>query len=320
MENTFFKGKIRNEAFEKLKIFMANPGRFCVIVVGKRGTGKKFAIEKAFESHKRNMQNSALCLSEIIFVSSSEVQSEDMLSKIFHNNISKTVVFEDIEEMSSNIQNLLFKALETDNGKLGLELKVDIRVIFTSSVDIENLRTERSSLRGRLWERISQLIVEFPSFSDEKDNIVTDFKNTWNKMKFKNIDVSFHHIFPNNTKLQAFLEYNASKFQGGFRDLDKIAILYFNYRILFYKDKMKIDENIENEIVERIKLDFLGKIQLQTDDDKSFNIFEIDWSLDWKDILKRFKKEIKNLGKKKFKTISKLEEKLGLGKGTTKNW
>ena len=42
-------------------------------------------------------------------------------------------------------------------------------------------------------------------------------------------------------------------FEGGFRDLDKLACMYFNYRILFYEERKSILDDIERKIVESIK-------------------------------------------------------------------
>lgn len=323
-EDFYFRGQLRNEAFEKLKVFIANPGKFSLIVVGKRGTGKKHAIKEVFQHFKKSKKylEDKNSLTEVVFIKANEIAIPKDLINTFKENSNKTVVFEDIEEMEDDMQDLLFKALETTDGKLGLETKVNIRILFTSSVDIESLRTEQTNLKGRLWERISQLIVEFPSFSEENTFIVKDYRNTWKKMSFEKIEEYKHFSnYPNNIKLQVFLEQNAAKMEGGFRDLDKIAILYFNYRILLYEENKKIDEKKENEIVDRIKKDFLGKIQLKKDD-TNFSLYEINWNLKGSEILKDFKKQIRILWKKgnPNKTFSQLEEKLGLGKGTTKNW
>ncbi len=34
-------GKNRIEAYKKLEVFLKNPGRFCLMVLGDRGTGKQ---------------------------------------------------------------------------------------------------------------------------------------------------------------------------------------------------------------------------------------------------------------------------------------
>jgi len=322
MDNSSFSKGLRHNAFLKLKTFIKNPGRFSLMVIGKRGTGKKLAIEEIFKEYPQK-DNNSLCLKELLFIKTKNISTKEELSKIFlKENEYKTVVFVDIDEIKDELNPALFEALETTDGKLGIKEKIDIRIIFTSSINIDLLRTEKTNISSKLWERISQLIVEFPSFSEEKDYIIDDFKATWNKMKFEEIE-NYNPLgnYPENTKLQVFLDKNAHKFEGGFRDLDKIAILYFNYRILLYKKENKINEETEKKIVNHIEEDFFGKIQYKADED-NYDLYVINWDKKWKETLSDFKYQIRILWKKKHpkKSYQELENKLGLGIGTTKNW
>jgi hypothetical protein len=320
-ENFSSNGKLRKEAFEKLKIFLANPGRFCLIVLGNRGTGKHYAIEKVFEEIKTT-NNTELCLEGIVFeepknIPNNEKEIDELLAKFQY----KTLVIEDVEELTSEQESMLFKVLSTTDGSFGINNKFKIRMVFTSNKDADLLREDGRYLTGNFWDRISQLIVEFPSYKHESESIVHDFKETWDKMKFEEIPeyVSLAGL-PKNVHLEKFLEDNADKFDGGFRDLDKLACMYFNYRIFHYRDKRRINEDIEKKVVESIKSDFFTKSQLQGSSGNDESIFQIRPGFKMDKLLGQFKIQVRNWAKKEYGTIKKAEEKLGLGAGTMKNY
>ena len=66
----FVMGKKRELAFEKLKVFLINPGMFSLLVIGDRGVGKRYSIEKAFkiiqEINKTQLEEK--CLTELNFI------------------------------------------------------------------------------------------------------------------------------------------------------------------------------------------------------------------------------------------------------------
>jgi hypothetical protein len=133
------------------------------------------------------------------------------------------------------------------------------------------LRNDADTLSLLLWDRISQLIIELPSFQGEGSNILTDFENTWKNMTYENIEeYKGLAVLPKLDVLRYFLELKHPEFVGGFRDLDKIACLYFNYRIFHYGEKRKIDSAIEELVFADVKQDFMGKTQM-TDNDPNIN-------------------------------------------------
>lgn len=272
-------GQKRIEAFEKLKCFLSNPGMFSLVVLGSRGSGKHFSIEKAFAHLKENIEDEPkkeLCLEEIKFVSALDFpKDKEGLDELFQSNISKTLVIEDFETLNELQKLLLLDALSTVNGKFGISEKVDIRILFTSSEKIDSLRTVTDATSLLLWDRISQLVVEFPSFQEEGTNILIDFENTWTKMAFHKLE-KFKQLaaYPGLTQLEVFLENKKAEFVGGFRDLDKIACLYFNYRIYHYGEKRKIDNAIEEKVFEDVKADFSGKTQMNEEDNTAAFIFD----------------------------------------------
>jgi len=315
-------GKKRDEANKKLDVFLRNPGRFCLMVLGDRGTGKHFAIESAFEKVKTQV-NDELCLSSLNFIKAKEVPSEkekinDWLGKYDFS----TVVIEDVEELTKDQELLLFEALSTTDGSFGIDEKVfKIRMVFTSSLDCDSLREDGVYLTGLFWDRISQLIVELPSYKIEPENIVSDFKATWKKMKFGEIE-GYEHLalIPNYFLLESTLENNAEKFEGGFRDLDKFACMYFNYRIFHYDDKKKIEDNIEKLVVESVKSDFFSKSQLHSISGNDNSTFKFEIGLNHKELLTKYKIQLRKWAVKQYKSVGNAEKQLGFKKGSMKNY
>jgi hypothetical protein len=314
----------RESALEKLKVFLINPGMFSLIVIGNRGVGKRYTIEKAFESiqdmSKKQLQEK--CLTELNFVDGNSFALDQDFDKLLKDNEFKTLVIDDIDELDNELQRPLFKALSTTNGKFGKKNDINLRILFTSNKSADDLREDGKYLTGMLWDRISQLIVEFPSYKEESGTVVSDFYATWDKMKFETIkEYSHFGGIPKNTKLQNFIETNAEKFEGGFRDLDKIACLYFNYRIFHYGNQKKIIEEIENKVVDSVKEDFFSKSQMQGNSSNDHSVFEFKKGLTHQDLLGLYKIQLRNWAINAYGgTIANAENKLGFKKGTMKNY
>ncbi len=314
---------LREEALNKLEVFMLNPGRFTILVTGSRGTGKLHGIDHLFQ-HVTSTDESELEEKTIKTISHCEARHWPSDSKgmdaLLKKNHFGVIVLKDVDQLSFEQQNMLFDLLSTSNGLFGIKKQHQVRMIFTSSKNIEDLRTENIYLTGKFWDRISQLTVEMPSFKKDPSTIVKDFHAVWNKMEFDS-QPEYKALagIPKNAKLEAFLENHSGSFEGNFRDLDKIAILYFNYRILLYKDKRKISEPVESEIVQNVKEDFLGKLQLHTNPVDELSIFrfrEEHHSV----LLQNFKIALRKWAVRKFGSVAKAEEKLHYKKGTMKNF
>jgi hypothetical protein len=321
MSEISLNGNLRKEAYQKLRVFMANPGRFCLLVLGSRGSGKHFAIEHIFKEIQKK-KDKKLCLVDLGFKESKNIPlTEAKINQLFEENSNNTLVIENVEDLNDEQQMLLFDALSTENGKFGIGEKFDIRIIFTSSKDIDTLRSEKELLQGVFFDRISQLVVELPSYKKEKGWIINDFQATWKKMKFEKIKKYKHFAnVPKNTKLEKLIDDKADMFDGGFRDLDKLVCLYFNYRIFHYGKTKKIDEKIENKIVDSVKEDFFTKSQLLGSSDNDFSVFQFEKGLSYKELESNFKIQLRKWAKKEYKTIGRAETALDMKHGTMKNY
>ncbi len=334
IEIEFTGGEKRMLAFQKLKFFLANPGMFSLVVVGSRGSGKHFAIQKAFEHLKKERGNEELeklCLKKLNFRSALEFPKESKaIDKLFQSHLNTTLVIEDFENLEEEDKLLLLEALSTVNGKFGIGKKIDIRILFTSSEKIETLRKGDTVASLLLWDRISQLIVELPSFQEEGSNILIDFENTWKKMTFEKIELYKElAAYPHLENLIYFLQTKKSDFVGGFRDLDKIACLYFNYRIYYYGKKRKIDNEIEEKVFADVKSDFLGKTQMQDQEETVSFIFDFNEVKSRDDKRKHptlneyneeFRIKFRNWLIAKHKTLSKAADNLGCSIHTLKTY
>lgn len=278
-----------------------NPGRFSLLVVGSRGTGKRTAIQYCYKKAvgQWNMkQRRPLCLVEDapLFIEPDVLPSnpEDLDERLKHWD-GKTVVILNVDELTSIQQTLLFKAMSTDNGNFGIKSKVyQVRMVFTSSKPLTLLRENENYLLGVFWDRVSQLTVSLPNYEQEPRNTVEDFKCVWQKMEFSQIpDVKGLGGFPRNAKLERFLEESAPKIAGGFRDLDKVAVLYFNYRLLYYGDQRKVIEEKEDEVAKSTINDFWN-LQLRSTEDDSLVNFRMDSKPSWSELHKAFKMQFRS--------------------------
>ena len=137
----------RAKSYMKLIKFLANPGRFSLTILGDRGVGKKFAIETAFEEIKSIKDN---CLNTLGFIDAAELpENEKDIDKLLESNDKGILVVEDVEQLNSTQQKLLFKAMQTVDGTFGIDKKhYELRMVFTSSAPINQLRTSNEQLQG----------------------------------------------------------------------------------------------------------------------------------------------------------------------------
>lgn len=330
----FQGGPQRVLAYEKLRTFISNPGMFALMVLGSRGTGKRFAIERAFENVRESLnddQINELCMTELRFVTPYDIprlnepsyNNNNKMDTFLSENNNMTVVLEDVEGLDSEQEYCLFNALSTKDGKYGIKSKhARVRFIFTSSKPVDELRSNEAQISNILWDRISQLVVEFPSFKTESKEIYSDFVSIWNKMNFSNIK-KYNGLdkCPQSERMKSFIENNADKFEGGFRDLDKIAILYFNYRIYYYHDSRKINDDIEEMVFRDMKNDFFGRSQLKEEPKGIENIFDFDNNYNTlEDITSAFKVQLRKWALSKYPTLGLAAKKLDCSIHTLKNY
>lgn len=291
---------LRVKEIEKLRFFLNNPGYFSILVLGENGTGKEYIINKLLSESFKDLDFGVFNAFEL-----GETESE--IGEIFSNEI---ILIKNIEELSEIQQNILFKYLSTDStGKVGVgKNKGYKRVIFTSAFDVAELRDNKSNLNSRFWDRISQLVVKLPSFKDFSSNIRKDFSSVWEKMHFENFNK-----LPEDGEFNFWLTENCGMFAGNFRDLDKIAILWHQYRIIEYGDsKQTFKSDVEARIFRKVRSDFEKFTHFPTQKSDTTNIYEFEKGKTWEQIERNFKSKFKQWAKSEYGTIKNATEEMNM--------
>jgi hypothetical protein len=182
------------------------------------------------------------------------------------------------------------------------------RIIFTSSFDIAQLRDSRTHMIDRFWDRISQLVLKVPSFKDFSSEIKSDFKVVWEKMDFKEYPKP-----PEDGEFFSWIRENCKTFSGNFRDLDKIAILWHQYRIINYADtKQKFKSDVEARIFRRVREDFEAFTHFPSQKTDTSNVFEFEKGKTWEQIERNFQSKFKSWVKNEYPSIKEATKELNM--------
>jgi DNA-binding NtrC family response regulator len=274
----------RKTVIGQLVNYLKDSGMFSILLLGKRGTGKTHWLEKIVEHDDSD------CLEKIITINAWITKDSDEIfwQKQFEKADNGLLVIDDIEELSKQSQAILFEFLSTKNGKYGWDKKeIQCRVVFTSTLNVKTLRDSEQYLLHKFFDRISQFVVQFPSFDDNNKNIWNDFKATWEKMQFSTDKMP-------NDKFRTWLNENSHKFHGNFRDLDKLAINWHNYQ----QSDLEIDK-----VFEKVTKYFFELYHFPEKKSENDNVFYINQDLDYyKEIQPNFKNFVKSYAKKLYGT------------------
>lgn len=312
----------------KLSYFLKNPGYFSTLVLGDSGVGKEFLINKVIKelNEKAKVEKKTKVELNIYYL----FELEENLLRIFkedeekyevedkqNQKIERFIVIKNVEELSLKQQNLLFNAMSTSDGKIGPEGSERFyRMIFTSSFNVESLRSGDKSLSPRFWNRISQLVLKVPSFKDSSINIRIDFKSVWKKMKFE----AFNKL-PEDEGFYSWLESDCNTFAGNFRDLDTIAILFHQYRIIYYEGKtQKFKKDIEERIFNAVKKDFRDFAHFPTQKLDGTNTFEFKTGESWDNIEQDFRSSFKKWAKDNYGTLKVAIKELNMPSRKMDKW
>ncbi|MEA2042724.1 MAG: hypothetical protein U9N85_09265, partial [Bacteroidota bacterium] len=89
--------------------------------------------------------------------------------------------------------------------------------------------------------RIAQLIVEFPALKETPETIENDFKTVWRNMKFQQKNETPY--------LKIFYQWiKRISLSGNYRDLEKIAILWHQGRLMNFETEELIFEWIKTQL------------------------------------------------------------------------
>ncbi|MDD2386096.1 MAG: sigma 54-interacting transcriptional regulator [Bacteroidales bacterium] len=274
----------RKNAIDKLEKMMNYPGRFPILVVGDTGTGKTHWV--------KHLCNEAIEFSGKLIIEYGGLAEEtyEYWDGLVKKADKHFLLIKEVEKLSIKSQELLFKALSTENGLYGFEEKnLTIRLIFTTCFPIEKIRDDRRYLTSKFFDRISQFVVEFPNFDQTQVNISEDFIATWEKMFGQEIN-PYKDKCPKGHHFIKWLEGEAYRMSGNFRDLDKIVINWNLHQIVSNGNENGYSKE---EILKIVKEDF--KRFLHNPNQKIYedNTFVFEESLNYGEIMDSFRINLK---------------------------
>lgn len=299
----------RIDQIEKLRNYLQNPGRFCILLLGAPGVGKSHWVHNLQKelSEKLAETQENLCLEKVIEVNLGYAKPKKSywLEKL-EEATGRILLLNEIEKIKPH-DHLLFEMLSTDNGKYGFEKKIyECRMVFTSRYSIEKLKQNEDIISNHLFDRISQLVVKLPSFSVGNRSILEDFKATWHKMNFQG-----HDKLPTEKGFQSWLEAKSHTFQGNFRDLDKIAILWHQFRLIGLP---------ESQITSEIQNQFSTLYSYPEPHTELGDLFQFEKGKTKAEIEDLFKKSFKDWAIKTYGSLKKAADPLKMSHRTMERW
>ena len=250
---------------ELLEHYLKNPGKFSVLILGERGIGKTKWVKEIVEGKLKKKVISANCAA---FSEDTMAESElfghkkgsftgaiDDKKGLFEEAINNVLFLDEVHALLPNVQQKLMTALQTESsgsnkGKFcirrlgdGKPTYVSVIPVFASNLPLQKLKKK---LLPDLYDRISQLVVEFPSIHESKINIHNEFKKVWSNMQFEQ-----HPITPS---LPQFIKWlDKIPLEGNYRTLENIAINWHQARLFTYKGNKEHEKAKEEKVFEFVK-------------------------------------------------------------------
>lgn len=237
-----------------LNEYMKNPGGFSILILGERGTGKtrevKLNSSNAITANCASFADDIMAESELFGYAPDSYTGASKKGKggLFDSADNGILFLDEIHHLSVHVQAKLMTALQTEGdgenkGKFSIRKLgevnshfVKVRPIFASNLPLSELKTK---LFPDFYDRISQLVVEFPSIRNNRKRIPELFKSVWERMQFEE-----KKVVPNGIYFNKWLQ--DIPLEGNYRDLEIIAILWHQGRLM---ESYKTEEDIFNMFV-----------------------------------------------------------------------
>jgi transcriptional regulator with AAA-type ATPase domain len=231
---------------------------FTMLLLGERGTGKTRLIQEnkslftAFtQANCASFDDDSKAETELFgYAKNAFTGAGESKVGLFQAANGGLLFLDEVHNLSPRVQAKLMTALQTNDKnqfqirKLGdlKETTVTCTVVFASNQPIEKLR---EILYPDLFDRITQLIIEFPPLRESGEERVNDWKTVWTQLRFDKIG----YDCPND---DLFLDWlKRLPLYGNYRDLQKIAI--------FYKAFLELEKGENLESLALIKSTLKGK-------------------------------------------------------------
>lgn len=256
-----FAKRFAMKEVELLEHYLKNPGRFSVLILGERGIGKTKWVKEIAEENLKTKVVVANCAS---FSDDTMAESELFGHKhgsftgaikdkdgLFKEAAYAILFLDEVHNLSPRVQEKVMTALQTESsgknkGKFCIRRLGDneatyvfVRPVFASNLKLSELKKK---ILPDLYDRISQLVVEFPSIHESKLDVFKEFKQVWEAMQFKQLnECPYSSLFVKWLKRISL--------DGNYRTLQSIAINWHQGRLMFGKEK-------EREVFEFIRNHF----------------------------------------------------------------
>ena len=233
---------------ELLEHYLKNPGRFSVLILGERGTGKTKWVKEIAEEKLNTKVVVANCAS---FSDDTMAESELFGHKhgsftgaikdkdgLFKEAANAILFLDEVHNLSPRVQEKVMTALQTESsgknkGKFCIRRLGDneatyvfVRPVFASNLKLPDLKKK---ILPDLYDRISQLVVEIPSIHESGIDIQKEFRKVWEAMQFKQL-----HDVPHTPPFAKWLK--RIPLEGNYRTLQSIAINWHQGRLMFGKE------------------------------------------------------------------------------------
>jgi transcriptional regulator with AAA-type ATPase domain len=208
---------------------------FTMLLLGERGTGKTRLILEAEENKVFKKVAKANCASfdddnkaeaDLFGYEKGAFTGADRDKEgLFHEANGGLLFLDEVHNLSRRVQAKLMTALQTNDKnefrirrlKSSKEETVKCTIVFASNQSIEKLRKR---LYPDLFDRITQLIVEFPPLRKVPEERLKDWESIWRQLQFDTLGFE-------TPKEPALINWLRDQdLTGNYRDLQKIAIYY----------------------------------------------------------------------------------------------
>lgn len=217
---------------------------FALLLLGERGTGKTrliLELEKNLEKYgfpKTIKVVRANCASfdddnkaeaDLFgYVKGAFTGADSDKTGLFQAADGGVLFLDEVHHLSKRVQAKLMTALQTnDNNEFRIrrlksdkEETVKCTIVFASNLPISALR---QSLYPDLFDRITQLIVEFPPLREMREELEKNWEMIWRQLRFEEQGQEV----PKEADFMSWL--TRQDLWGNYRDLQKIAIYYKTY-------------------------------------------------------------------------------------------
>lgn len=246
---------------EYLEHYLNNPGRFSILILGERGIGKtkwvkQIAAEKMHTklvtANCASFSDDTMAESEMFGHTKSAFTGAIAEKKGLFKEADNGILFlDEVHNLSPRVQEKVMTALQTESsgknkGKFCIRrlgdneaTYVNVRPVFASNLKLSELKKK---ILPDLYDRISQLVVEFPSIHESKLDVYKEFKQVWEEMQFKQFNDC-----PSSSNFVKWVK--RISLEGNYRTLQSIAINWHQGRLIFGKEN-------ENEIFDFAKSHF----------------------------------------------------------------